>query len=118
MWRFLFVRTDRDGAELDMFATNVAAAETTADGGDGGTAAGVALLDVDQLQRAANVLKLKLSGTVLFYARRLFPRLAAVHDELHSFEGEGGGTEGDGGEGEEGGGTRSRQAGEAATREA
>ena len=80
-WRYLVVRTDSQCAQLDQFAMDDAAAST-----DSSSAARVALLEVRQIERAARVVGLKLSATATYYARRLLPQLAAVHDELHAYE--------------------------------
>ena len=81
LWRYLAVRTDSQCAQLDQFAQDAAAATSNES-----SAARTALLDTRQIERAAHVVNLKVSSVATYYARRLLPQLAAVHDELLAYE--------------------------------
>ena len=77
LWRFLAVRSRSHCAQLDEFAQKDEKA--VAYGG------GMALMDVRQIQRAADALQLRIGLVTSYYARRLLPQLAVVHDELDAY---------------------------------
>ena len=81
LWRYLAVRTHSQCAQLDQFARDAAVALS-----NDSSAAQAALLDVRQIERAAHVVKLRVSSVASYYARRLLPQLVAVHDELCAYE--------------------------------